>query len=88
MPDDSDKHVVHQRQLWDLLLGYLQAASGPPWPGADGLTVEEVLLSYPQAAAAGVVPGRQALLHDHPALAEEIAAFFLEDNRRQQPPTA
>ena len=37
----------------ELLLGDLQGAAVPPWPGADGLTVQGALSSYPQAAAPG-----------------------------------
>ena len=48
----------------------------PPWPGADGLTLEEVLAGSPPPLAAGLVPGPKDLLERHSDLAEEIRAFF------------
>jgi len=70
-------HPAEQsRRLRELLLGYLRAADAPPWPGADSVTVEEVLRSYPQAAAAGLVPSLPALLESHPELADALRAFF------------
>jgi hypothetical protein len=64
------------RRLRELLLAYLGAANAPCWPGADGLTLEEVLRSYPHCAAARLVPGRQELLRRHPELADAVNAFF------------
>jgi hypothetical protein len=75
MPDEVESEV-RKACVRELLLGYLQAAAVPLWPGADGLTVQDALLSYPQAVAAGCVPGLRQLLRDHPALAEELTAFF------------
>jgi hypothetical protein len=73
MPDVSP--ALKQR-LGELLLGYLQAAGCPRWPGADGQSVDEVLRSYPQAATAGHVPSFPQLLREHPGLAEDLRAFF------------
>jgi len=67
---------VRQRRLRDRLLDLLRTACLPPWPGCDGLTVEEVLLTYPSAAAAGRVPDLTALLCEHPDLHDELQTFF------------
>jgi hypothetical protein len=76
MPDEHPKSAARSERLREVLLGYLQAAVYPLWPGTDGLTVEEVLLSYPQNAAAGRVPDWQELLRRHPDLREALLAFF------------
>jgi hypothetical protein len=76
MNDQPTGFLTHTQRLQEVLLGCLQAAARPNWPGADGLTVEDALQAYPQALAAGVVPGREELLRLHPDLAEEIRTFF------------
>jgi hypothetical protein len=71
-----------QRQaLCELLLGYLRAANVPAWPGADGLTVHEVLATYPQASSAGQVPNLEQLLRERSDLQEELIAFFAGHDR-------
>jgi hypothetical protein len=50
------------------------------WPGADGLTVQEVLRSYPEHAAAGLVPDWQGLLRRHPDLREALLAFLADQH--------
>jgi hypothetical protein len=74
----SEKHAVSDdcRQLHELLLAHLQAVDAPHWPGVDGLTLEEVLLSYPQAAAEGLVPDLLTLTQQHPELAGVLRDFF------------
>ena len=81
MPDERPNLATHSERLREVLLGYLQAAGCPLWPGADGLTVEAVLLSYPENAAAGRVPDRQELLQRHPDLREALLAFFADEDR-------
>jgi hypothetical protein len=61
--------AVRQHEAIDLLLGYLDAAC---WPGGDGLTVEDALHSYPQAAAAGLVPCREEVVRLHPELLDVL----------------
>ncbi|HEY7309429.1 MAG TPA: hypothetical protein VH643_08740 [Gemmataceae bacterium] len=64
------------RRLYELLLAHLRAVDAPHWPGADGLTLEEVLLSYPQAAVEGLVPDLATLTEQHPELAGVLRDFF------------
>jgi hypothetical protein len=73
VPADAE---TRQRRLRDILLGLLRATALPDWPGCDGLTVEDVLLTYPAAAAAGLVPGLGPLLDEHPELEDELRALF------------
>jgi len=63
-------------RLRDLLLDYLARPWVTVWPGADGLTMSEVLESYPEVVAAGQAPGREELLARHPELAEVVEEFF------------
>jgi hypothetical protein len=87
MPDELAPEVRKAR-VRELLLGHLQATAVPLWPGADGLTLEDALLSYPQAAAAGRVPVLWQLLRDHPTLADELTAFFAGHGRPRADPGA
>jgi len=75
----TDPHDSCERSglcLRDVLLDHLQAEGALPWPGADGLTVEEVLASYPVAAGLGRVPDQEELCLRYPELGAEIRSFF------------
>jgi hypothetical protein len=72
MTHPGQKCGCRDRCLLELLLGLLQAQSALPWPGADGLTLEEVLDEYPRAAREGRVPNPDDLCRCFPHLATEI----------------
>jgi hypothetical protein len=76
MTNERPEPVVRAEALPDVLLGYLRDAGCPLWPGADGLTVNEVLRSYPHIAAAGRVPDLEELLRRHADLRDSLLAFF------------
>jgi hypothetical protein len=78
MNDQSSGSVARRERLREVLVSYLRAAGLPPWPGADGLTVADVLGVYPRAVASGQVPGPEELRRHHTDLAEEIQALFTE----------
>jgi hypothetical protein len=77
-PDDSPAPQLRER-----LLGYLQGAWARTWPGCDGLTVEAVLDSYPEAVAAGLVPDWQELLGQYPDLADALYTWLAGKDRWQ-----
>jgi hypothetical protein len=73
-----EEYVVSD-QCWrldELLLAYLRAANAPRWPGSDSVTIEDILQSYPQAAAAGLVPDLPSLRASHPELDDALRRFF------------
>ena len=81
MPIQSSASKTKTEQLGEVLLGFLQGGPVCTWPGADGLTVQDVLDSYPQAVAAGQVPDWQELLGQHPDLDLALHAFLAEKDR-------
>ena len=65
-------------QVRAILLGYLQCRAAALWPGSDGITLDAVLRSYPQAAAAGQVPDLPELRRRFPNLAHALAGWFAD----------
>ena len=64
-------------RLVQLLAEYLHTSSAVEWPGADGLTLEEVVeTAYQRAVAAGLVPAVDELLDRHVELSDAIRMFF------------
>ena len=59
------KHMTPADLLRQVLLDYLQASWVVAWPGADGLTEDDILNCYPQASVAGKVPDWQELCRRH-----------------------
>jgi hypothetical protein len=65
-------------QVRAILLGYLQCRAAGLWPGSDGITMDDILGSYWQAAAAGRVPDLPELRRRFPDLTESLASWFAE----------
>lgn len=72
----STNRTTSEDLLRRVLLEYLLASRVAGWPGTDGLTEDDVLDCYPQANAAGQVPGWQELCRRHTELVAEIQAYF------------
>lgn len=66
--------VRHEPCLLEALLDLLEERATPHWPGADGLTLEDAVAEYVEAARRGQVPPAEELARMHPHLAGEIAA--------------
>jgi hypothetical protein len=76
MWDKPTETSAAARNLRQVLVAYLQRARLVAlWPGADGLTIEDILDFYPKAVVAGEVPDWQQLLREHPELEAEIHAW-------------
>ena len=61
-------------RLLDVLRDLMQGQDPHGWPGADGLTSDDILAGYLQAARRGQVPCAEELARRHPHLAAEIRA--------------
>jgi hypothetical protein len=67
--------------LEDILLGCLRATKS--WPGADGLSVADILLHYPDAMATEHVSELQELLRRHPGTVDDLEAFLTSQKGNQ-----
>ena len=76
MPPTRLEHASSGDAVLELLLEYMRNSDCPSWPGADGLTVPEVVRSYPQYAASGRVPDLNSLLRRHAELRDALLTFF------------
>jgi hypothetical protein len=65
-------------QVRAILLGYFQCRAAHLWPGSDGMTLDDILRNYPQAAALGQVPTLPELRRRFPDLAAALASWFAE----------
>jgi hypothetical protein len=63
-------------RLREVLHGYLLVEGAFPWPGAAGLTVDEVPATFSRAAHLGRAPGPEQLCREHPHPTGEVLAFF------------
>jgi hypothetical protein len=85
MGDTSQSCIGRDRLLRRVLLDLMMSRNALPWPGSDGVTVEEVLVAYIPASERGRVPDEEELIRRHQELASEIRTFFTPaDNRSRQ----
>ena len=71
----SDKRKTPGDLLLQELITFLRYSKVVGWPGADGLTEDDIVNCYPQAIAAGEVPCWQELQERFPAFAGELQAL-------------
>jgi hypothetical protein len=79
MPVESASATPPPVTVEEVLLAYLRAVRVPLWPGADGLTLADVLASYPAAVRTGQAPDLHELWAEHPELAAELARYLPAD---------
>jgi hypothetical protein len=76
MHAQSAQRIPSSILLRQILLDYLQTSWVAGWPGADGLTEDDVLSTYHQASVAGKVPDWRELCRRHTELIAEIRTLF------------
>ena len=84
MSDTSQFCIDGDRCLRGVLLDLLMSHKALPWPGADGVTVEEVLATYVPASELRRVPDQEELIRRHPELTSEIHMFFTQADHRSR----
>ena len=88
MTEPNPETALRDSTVRELLLGYLLHVEVQLWPGADSLTLDDLIRAYPRIAATGRVPSCQKLLTLHPELAEILNALFSQDpSSRNKPDT-
>ena len=75
MLTEPDCRRTSRDLLSQVLLEYLRASRVGGWPGADGLTEDDIVNCYPQALADGEVPGWHELQSRFPSLASVLRAL-------------
>jgi hypothetical protein len=73
---EFDKRIASGDLLRQILLDYLRASRVLGWPGADGLTEDDIVNYYPQAIAAGEVPGWHDLEQRFPSLTDDLRVWL------------
>ena len=68
--------------LQQILLDLMMSRDALPWPGSDGVTVDEVLAAYVPASEKRRVPDQEELIRRHPELTPEIRSFFILSGSR------
>ena len=56
MTKPNPETVLRDSTVRELLLSYLLHVEGQLWPGADALTLDDLVRAYPRVAATGRVP--------------------------------
>jgi hypothetical protein len=72
---ESDTRKTPGELLLQVLITSLRGSRVVGWPGADGLTEDDIVNCYPQAIAAGEVPGWHELQDRFPDLTGELQAL-------------
>jgi hypothetical protein len=82
MGDTSRSYFGGDGCLRRVLLDLMMSPNALSWPGADGVTVEEVLAAYVPASEQRRVPNQEELIRRHPELTSEIRLFFTSAGHR------